>query len=227
MSCLSWLFPDKMKKLILVGAGGFGREVYSWALQCRECGKDWKIAGFLDDNPECLGSYEVNVPWLGRVSDWQPSERELFVCTVGQTAPKRKCVDILLEKGAEFVNLIHPTCVLGDRIELGKGIILCPGVTLTCDLSLGDHTALNIGSSVGHDASIGKYCQFQSRVAVNGYVQIGSEVLMGTSSMVLPERKIGNMVTVGMGSVVFHNVPDGVTVQGNPARIIYDSHALD
>lgn len=210
-----------MKELVLVGAGGFGREVYAWARQCSEFGKDWTIKGFLDDDPSCLDSYGMSSLWLGTIGDWQPSPSETFVCSIGQTQPKENCVKSLEAKGAVFTSLVHPSCVLGDRVQLGAGVILCPFVTLTCDIFIDDHCALNIGCSVGHDAVLGKYCQLQSRVAINGAVSVGRGVLMGTHATILPGRKIGDFATVGMGSVAYLDVPEGVTVLGNPARAIY------
>ena len=43
-----------MKKLYIVGAGGFGREVYAWVKQHPEFNKSWTLEGFLDDNADAL-----------------------------------------------------------------------------------------------------------------------------------------------------------------------------
>ena len=43
---------------------------------------------------------------------------------------------------------------------------------------------------------------------------------IGAGAVVLPGRHIGAGAVVGAGSVVIHDVPEGVTVAGNPAREI-------
>ena len=51
-------------------------------------------------------------------------------------------------------------------------------------------------------------------------VNIGDRVFIGAAAIILPGVKIGNDVIVGAGSVVTKDIPEGVVVAGNPAKVI-------
>src|SRR5581483_3106907 len=51
-------------------------------------------------------------------------------------------------------------------------------------------------------------------------VRIGSNVWIGGGAIVLPGVTIGDDAVIGAGSVVTRDVLPGVTVAGNPARIL-------
>lgn len=211
-----------MDNLIIIGAGGFGREVASWAAQHPLCGVSWKIAGFLDDLYPSLSLPSGCPPLLGSIKDHLPSPTNRYICALGRPATKQSCVQLLLERDACFINLIHPSVTIGDRVKLGQGIILCPGVRITCDSEIGDFTAINLNATVGHDTSIGAWCQISSHCDIMGHVTIGEGSLLGSSAIILPRVKVGHSVTVGAGSVVVKSVADGQTVFGNPAHSLLD-----
>lgn len=210
-----------MKQLIIIGAGGFGREVLEWARQSRACGREWEIAGFLDDRPDCLGRFpEIGLPVIGNTRDYEPRKDDVFLCAIGIPKLRAEMRQRFEAKGAVFTRLIHESCVIGRRVELGTGVILCPRVVLTCDISIGPNTALNVSSAVGHDASIGADCQISSFCDITGFVQIGNGVLLGSRASIIPSKRVGDRAVVGAGSVVVSDVPEGVTVFGNPARLL-------
>ncbi len=209
-----------MQKLIIVGAGGFGREVCAWARQCPDFRREWDIAGFLDDNPDALEGYDVGLPVLNAISSYKPRARDVFVCALGQPQVKRACLEPLLDKGARFIQLIHPSVLIGDRVELGEGVVLCPRVTLTSDIVIENYASFNLNSSAGHDVSVGAFSQVNSFCDLTGGVEVGREVLLGSHATVLPGTKIGDRSIVGAGSVVLRDVPDDTTVFGSPAKAV-------
>lgn len=209
-----------MKRLFIVGAGGFGREVCGWARQCADYGRRWILGGFLDDDPNCLDGYQTAVPWMGRVQDHQPVEEEEFLCAVGRPTARRELCTLLEARGARFANLIHPTVIIGDEVTLGNGVLLCPRVVLTTNIVISDHVSINLGSAVGHDARIGKWCQISSYCDITGKVVLGEEVFLGSRASILPGIQVGRGATVGAGSIVLRSVPEGATVFGIPARVL-------
>ena len=208
-----------MKRLIIVGAGGFGREVLAWARDCEQAGAEWRVGGFLDDDPNVLESFDTGVPLLGTIDEYQPSEGDVFVTAFGSPSVKRACVE-KLNKNAVFVNVIHPTVVIGPRVTLGVGIVICPYCVLTTDIDVGDHTALNIRCSIGHDASIGRCCQLSSFCDVTGGVTLEDDVFLGSHVSVLPRVVVERGAIIGAGSVAISRVKAETTVMGVPARVL-------
>ncbi len=208
-----------MKKLLIVGAGGFGREMHAWCRQHPDHGRAWAFEAFLDDNPEALtpfGSFASVRP----LSSHLPAADEVFVCGLGLPAVKERLVRPLLERGASFLTFVHPSVILGERVALGRGVVLCPGAVLSADIVLGEFAMVNLNSTVGHDARIGAWSTLSAQCDVTGHVRLGDRVFMGSKSTVIPRRVVGDGVTVGAGAVVIADVPASVTVVGNPARIL-------
>lgn len=207
-----------MKRVVIVGAGGFGREVYSWARHHPDCGRAWEILGFLDDDPNVLEGFEYEVPILGPVANHQPDAEELFLCAIGTPDIKRAVCQQLLDRGAVFLTLVHPSVVLGENIQLGQGVVLCPGVVLTCDIQVGDFAMINCLSSAGHDVRIGNWATISGHCDMTGFTEFGDSAFMGSGARILPGKKVGPRALVGAGSVVLGNVPADSKVFGNPAR---------
>jgi sugar O-acyltransferase (sialic acid O-acetyltransferase NeuD family) len=209
-----------MKKLIIVGAGGFGRELYTWAQDHPDCGVIWEIAGFLDDNPAALGGYHYAVGVIGSVAAYQPAEDELLVCAIGQPRIKQQVCESLLARAARFISLVHPSVILGQNVDLGEGVILCPRVTLTADITVGDFVAINCHSSAGHDVVIGEWATVSGHCDLTGNTRYGVGAFLATGVRIVPGKSVGDFAYVGAGSVVIRSVKSGQTVFGNPARAL-------
>ncbi|MFP4674217.1 MAG: acetyltransferase [Opitutales bacterium] len=206
------------KKLLIVGAGGFGREVLAWAQAHPDCGARWTISGFLDDNPSALDGYEYATSITGTIRDHKPARDELFVCAIGTPSIKRNVCESLRERGAEFIRLVHPSVILGAHVSLGEGVVLCPRVTLTAEVVVGDFVCINCHSSAGHDTHIGAWSTISGHCDLTGGARIGREVLLGSGARILPGKSVGDGALVGAGSVVLRSVKPEQKVFGNPAR---------
>ena len=210
-----------MKQLVIIGAGGFGREILEWAIACPAYRKEWEIEGFLDDRPDALDGFpSIGLPVLGNTRDYQPRSNQVFIIALGRPDWRAEVWSRFAERDATFTRLVHESCIVGRRVDLGAGVVLCPGVTLTCDIQVGENTALNVKTAAGHDAVIGRDCQISSYCDITGSVSVGDRVFMGSRVSVIPGKRVGDGSTVGAGSVVVSNIPEGVTVFGNPARVL-------
>lgn len=209
-----------MKSLYIVGAGGFGREVYSWLHDGFGSKRDWEFCGFLDDNSEALNNFDYEKGVVSTIEGFVPTVEDLFVCGIGGVPAKRNICEPLLKRGAQFLTLVHPSVVIGDNVRLGQGVVLCPGVVLTCNISLGDMVMVNCLSSAGHDVSIGAWSTVSGHCDLTGQTTLGSGVFLGSGARIIPGKKIGNNAVVGAGSVVIRSVAAGHKVFGVPARVI-------
>jgi sugar O-acyltransferase (sialic acid O-acetyltransferase NeuD family) len=206
-----------MKTVYILGAGGFGRELYWWLMQSPENGKAWKVAGFLDDNAEALKAFDYPVKVVGSVMGYRPQPGDLLACAITQPKVKKPVVESLLAKGAEFLTFVHPKAHLGGKVKIGRGTIICPGVILTCDIAIGDFTTINVNSTVGHDARVGHFCLINSHSDITGFCTVGDGVILGTHANLIPHSKVGDGATIGANATVVTPVEAGVTVVGNPA----------
>ncbi len=211
---------EQGKALYIVGAGGFGREVFCWAEQHPDCGRRWAIRGFYDDNPDALRDYDYPTPVLGALAAIEARDDRCYLLAIGDSKLRRRIGQSLLAAGCELLTLIHPSVVLGRNIRLGRGVILCPQVTLTCDIELGDGVVLNAHSSIGHDVRVGAWSSLMGHCELNGGCVLEEAVYLGTGSRMIPGKRAEAEAFIGAGSVVLQNVAAGTRVFGNPARRI-------
>ncbi|MEA3420588.1 MAG: NeuD/PglB/VioB family sugar acetyltransferase [Acidobacteriota bacterium] len=207
-----------MNKLIIVGAGGFGRETLQWALQSKENDVKWSVAGFIDDELDKLNGFDCSYTILGRILDWQPKPNERFVVAIGPPKTKKAIAARLAGEGAIFENIIHKTVTLATTAKLGCGIILCPNVVVSDNAVIDDHVGINISSSVGHDACVGAYATISSYCDITAGVSLGEGTFLGSSVCIVPQRKIGSNAYICAGSAVMNHVQPDTRVMGVPAK---------
>jgi sugar O-acyltransferase (sialic acid O-acetyltransferase NeuD family) len=210
-----------MKKLIIVGAGGFGREVLGYALEIQKTQNCWEVAGFIDDNLSSLDNYDKSYKIIGTVKDHSVREEEVFICAIGDPVSKLKVCRQLEDKGAEFINLIHPTSIIGNSCKIGKGLIMAPFSIITQNVNIGNFVTINIFSSFGHDSVAEDGCTLSAHCDVTGFAYLEEGVFLGSNAVIKPTVRIGKYSRIGIGSVVLKSVPDNVVVFGNPAKIVF------
>lgn len=208
-----------MKDIIIVGASGFGREVLRLIENINEARPTWNILGFLDDNPNALDGVECEYRIIGSIQQWQPKDSQYLACALAFPGVKKKVVELLKERGAEFATLIHPNAVVNPRSTIGEGTIITNNCSISDNAHVGFFCTI-LGSGVAHDATVGDYSTLSGKCQLNGHVECGSMVYMGCGVLVAPSVKIGDGATVGIGSVVISKVKAGTKVFGNPAKRI-------
>lgn len=206
-----------MKNLIIISAGQYGREALTWAAQAIEKGAELRIKGFLDDRSNILNGFNYEVGIIGDVEAYHIQENDVFIGAIGDTFAKAKYYSPIINRGGEFINVIHPLANIGKNVEMGKGILMAPFSSVTSDIHLGDHVSIGAFSNVGHDAIVGNWCQINSHCGINGNVKLGEGVFLGSHACIVPKITLGNWAFVGAGSVVVRDVNQGVKVFGNPA----------
>lgn len=208
------------KSLVIISAGRFGRETFTWAVQAIAQGAPWQIKGFLDDRPNVLDSFDYEAGILGDVMNYRIEEDDVFIGAIGDPRDKVKYYSPIVERGGRFVNLIHPLANLGKNVQLGTGIVMAPFSSITCDVRIGNHVSIGALSNVGHDTTVGDWCQISSHCGVNGRASLADGAFLGSHSCIAPGVRVGAWAYVGAGSVVLKDVPPTVKVFGNPALAV-------
>jgi sugar O-acyltransferase (sialic acid O-acetyltransferase NeuD family) len=217
------------KKLVIMGAGGFGREVHAWlldAIRNGSCGPTsdtvWEIAGFIDDVSGALDDFPGRPPILSKIDDYEPSPDSYLVCAIANPTIKKELTTKLLAKGAKFFTLIHTSVVIGTNVEIGVGSVICPMTVLSTDLVVGDFVTINSACTVGHDSEIANYSTLSGHCDVTGGVKLREGAFLGSHAVIIPRVTVGEYAVVGAGSVVIRKVAPGITVFGVPAKRLSD-----
>lgn len=207
-----------MKRCLVIGAGGCGREVLSWALQMNQ--SEWKIAGFLDANPRALDGKSFPYAVVGDPSDWQPAEDDVFISGLGDPATRLRVCGEMKSRGGHFATLLHPSVIRALNTEIGEGCVLAPNVVVSANAVIESFVFVNIGASIGHDTRTGQGSTISSHCDLMANVVVGRACFLGSHASVLPGKKVGDGAIVGAGSAVIRNVPPGATVMGVPAQLL-------
>jgi sugar O-acyltransferase (sialic acid O-acetyltransferase NeuD family) len=206
-----------MKKVILFGSGGAGRELANCLIEDLK----WCVEGFVDDTKE-VGAIVNGVPVLGGIDYLQNYKGNVAICIVNVPRVKRQLVKQLSEnKDIYFPIILNKDSIISKFVEIGKGTIIAqPYNYITVNIVIGDFVWINTRSDIGHDVTIGDYTTIFSRVNIGGDVHIGKDCVIGSGVTIKPNTHIGDNVTIGGGAVVVKDVPDNVVVVGNPAKIL-------
>lgn len=206
------------ERLILVGGGGFCRELCFWASDCHAAGSLPAIAGYLDDGGPVLAKLGYALPWLGSIEDFTPSPGDAYLLAVGDPKGKRIVHAKLSVRGGAFPRMIHPKTRVVATADVAEGVIFCPGSAAGPDTVLERFVTINTDSGLGHDARVGEFSTLSSRVDLTGGVHVGCDVTIGSGATFVPKVKIGDGAVVGLGSVVYRSVPPGRTVYAAGAK---------
>lgn len=207
-----------MKQLIVVGAGGLGREVFQYALDATSQGDETEVLGFLDDNPAALDADPLKGRILGNPATFRVEPQHRFIIGVGDPAIRQALAQQIAACGGLFGRVVHPLAYVASTAEIAEGCILAPYVFVGAGACLGAHVVLNARASVGHDAVLGEHCVLSPHCVIGGSTKLGKGVFMGSSSTIVPQRAIGSGAKISAGAVVLHDVPNGALAVGNPAK---------
>lgn len=217
-----------MNQVVIVGAGGHGREVFEvlddhmmeWGTVPGDHDQKVTFGGFIDDqepDPDMLT--RLGAKWIGPTStltDLPTGTR--YVIGIGSGVVRRKIDTAAAAAGLEPFALIHSTATVGPDVRLSPGAVVFAHATVTTNIAIGRHAHVGRGVAVGHDSVIEDYASLYPNSSVSGNVRVGEAATIGTGAAVRQGQRVGPGAMVGAGAAVVSDVTG--TVVGVPATSI-------
>ena len=203
-----------MTDIVIIGAGGFGRETALMVDQMQS----WNLLGFYDDGMK-PGSKVANREVLGDIKALNEITHKLaVVIAIADPIARQRVAGALTNKALSFPTLRHPAALMGQSTnQMGKGCIVTAGVILTTEIWLGDFVIVNLATTIGHDVHIGDFTSIMPQCSISGNVKIGKRCFVGSGSRILQGVTLGNDSIVGAGAVVTKSFGDNSKLMGVPA----------
>lgn len=211
-----------MKDIVIIGAGGLGREVAQLIKDINQEKKIWNMLGFIDETVEKHSSIINDTAVLGSF-DWIEKEnrKNLWaVCALGNPRDKYTLLKKASAVNINYATLIHPDAKINKYSEIGFGCIICCNTFISVNTKIGNHICLNPGCGIGHDTVIEDYSSLYWNVTLSGNVYIHEGCEIGSKATVLPKKSVGKWSVLGAGAVIVKDIPDFCTAVGIPAKPI-------
>lgn len=209
------------KKLIIIGARGWGREVFHAVKHNPLLYLRIKVKGFLDSDSHALDNLKgCFPPILSSVEDYSIKPGDIFFCALGDPVQREKYSRIIENKGGKFISIISPRASVNPSATIGKGSFIDDYVLISDNVSIGKNCIVQRMSTIGHDVSIGDYVTLGADVFCGGNAKIESFCTVNVKSLISRNINVGGHSMIGAGSIVLKNVKEGSHIFGNPAQPI-------
>lgn len=205
--------------LYIIGAGNVGGFVAYHANQMGE----YNIVGFLDDNKDKHGHLIYNKrKVVGSIDLLNDIDEETAVAIAIANPVAKQAVYNRIKDNTMLVfpNFVHPSVWIGEGVEMGKGCIVYPGVTINFETTLNNFVIINMNAAIGHNCEMCDYSTVSPGVNCGGFTKLGTQSFLGIGSSTLQSTTIGENSTIGAGAVVIRDVPENAVMAGVPAKII-------
>lgn len=210
-----------MENIVIVGAGGFGREVEWLINRINKIEKRFNMLGYIDDNKnpgEKINSLKV----ITNIDGIKNLEENLnVVIAVGNSKARKNIAERIKKiKDVKFPNIIDPSAIIDENIIKGEGNIICAGTIATVNIDINNFNIINLDCTIGHDVILTDFVTIYPSVNVSGNVLINECVEIGTGTQIIQGKTIGNNTIIGAGSVVIRDIEPNVTAVGVPTRVL-------
>lgn len=211
--------------LVVLGAGGLGREVLWQIKENQEESVKYNILGFVDDKMQLQQKVVNDYPVLGNIEWLLRYEKALSVVIAIGNSSVRKNIATKLEQNANltFPSVFASGVKMSEWVTYGKGCIFCLNSIVTVNIHIGDFFISNWNCTIGHDCNVGDFVTLYPNVNVSGNVSIGEETEIGTGTQIIQGKRVGSHCIIGAGAVVIEDIPNDVLAVGVPTRIVRET----
>ena len=211
------------RKTVIIGAGGFAKEVYEVFTKVSNWNKDdnSQFLGFLDDNETLHGTEFMGSRVIGGIDWLSDNPKTEIILGIGSPHIKRKIIDKISKIGNfKYPTLIDPNAILGDDVRVGDGVFIGAGTIITTNIDIKDYVTINLSCTIGHDSVLESFVTVAPGVNISGNCNLNEGVDFGTNATIIQGKSVSEWSIVGAGSVVVKDIPSNVTVVGNPSKVI-------
>lgn len=203
---------------MIVGSGGFAREVRWLIEECNKVENRWCILGWI--SKETPGTIVDGLPVLGD-DEWiiNCNEKINVAISVGNGHLRKKLSQYYQQNRLVcFPNIIAPNASMSNSVKMGCGCIVTAQSVFTVDISIGDFLISNLGSTIGHDCCIEDYVTLYPGAHISGCVSLGECSSVGTGANIIEGINVGKNSFIGAGAAVVRDIPNDCTAVGVPAK---------
>lgn len=200
----------------IVGAGGFGREMVTYAQDAHDDGWGYEAVGFVDDSRSLGEEVLPGLPVIGTTRE-PPKGVELLIA-LGDAGVRRTVARLAADAGNRLVTFVHPTAYIARNAIVGSGSLICPFALVGAGATVGENVAINIYAAVGHDARVDAHGVLSPYSSLMGAASLGTCGFLGAYASVAPTVAIGSHSKVAAGAFAYSDAPPGSLLAGNPAR---------
>lgn len=184
----------------------------------------YEIVGFLDNvSPERVGTDFLGAPILGGDEQLEVLARQgvkHLILGVGTSRARLRLADSVRSHGYQLATAIHPRAIVAAHVPIGAGTVVMAGVVINPGAKLGDNVVISTCASVEHECTIAEGVTISAGVHMGGRVRIERAATVEIGAIIARRIRIGAGSVIGAGSIVLHDIPDGVLAYGAPARVI-------
>ncbi len=205
--------------VVVYGAGGHAKIV----LATLELFEDYRVVGLLDDDTWKHGQVSSGYVVLGGSEQIQLLRAQGIghaIVAIGDNNRRIHIASRLQVAGYTLIQLVHPAATVLRGARIGAGTVVLPYAFVGADAVVGENAIISVGAMVGHDCRVGSGAQLCPKASLGGGATVGAKAFVGMAAVILPLVSIGSDAKVGAGSTVIHDLPDGVTAVGLPARTV-------
>ena len=215
-----------MKNIIIIGAGGVGREVSLIIEKINKLKATWNLIGFIDDNinswNKIINGYQI----IGGMDLLETLPLDTYVViAIANYNVKKKIVNKINNK-FKFATIIDPKVYIHDYMTIGEGTIIYEGAIITANIQVGNHVIISPKCGIGHDSIIKDYVSLLWNVNISGNDVIEEGVMMGSGSTIIQGKKIGKGSIIGAGAVVIDDIDSFTTAVGVPAKVVKERYEI-
>jgi sugar O-acyltransferase (sialic acid O-acetyltransferase NeuD family) len=207
-----------LKKVVIVGAGGLGKDVADYVEDISKVDSSTMLAGIIDDDETKLSSFRHRPYFTSTIDNYKAEIDHYFFVAVGNPKVKKELVSKLSKFSLPFCSLIHPRSYISKNSTIEEGSLVAPFAVVSAQATVGTHCVLNIFSSCCHDSSMGDYTVLSPYATLNGNVRTEEGCFLGTHATIAPTITLGAWSVVGASATVLHDVVQRQTVVGTPAK---------